>query len=250
VISFPFTVTLSTGNYPSKHGIVDAAFYEPRGNTRVLIDAVADSFESIIGENFTDGVSPRKILTPGIREWIKEADQDSRSLCVGSGYISSLLYSSTSPDDVYWYLRNSGMYVTSSYYGNEYPDWVNIFNNNSLINYKNFSRNWECIVTQSDRHLARDDSSVYEADGINITFPHIYEKELTEEIPKNKDIINTWFAWTLVADASTLAFARTGIIDKSVGQRESTDYPSIVLSQIDNVCHYYDPNSLEALDAI
>jgi predicted AlkP superfamily pyrophosphatase or phosphodiesterase len=90
---------------------------------------------------------------------------------------------------------------------------------------------------------------VYEADGINITFPHNYEKELAEEIPRNKDVINTWFAWTPVADAATLAFAKTGIKALLLGQRESTDYLSIVLSQIDNVCHYYGANSLEALDA-
>lgn len=242
-------VTLSTGNYPSHHGIVDAAFYVPSGNTRVLEDAVTDSTEKIIGEENSIGVSPRKILTPGLGEWIKDSDSNSRSLSVGSGYISSLLYSS-SPGDVFWYSRSSGRYVTSSFYRKDYPDWITGFNNDSLISYKNSSKIWNCVVPQAIRSLARKDKSKYEADGINTYFPHLYEKELAESIPKNKDIINTWFAWTPSADAATLALAKTGIIAKKLGQRNSTDYLSIVLSQIDNVCHYYGPNSLEALDTI
>ena len=243
-------VTLSTGNNPSKHGLVDAAFYVPIGNTRVLVDAVDDSSEIILGESNSLGVSPKKILTSGLGEWIEEADKNSRSLFIGSGFSSSLLYSSTTPGDVYWYSRSSGKYVTSTYYKKEYPDWVNEFNNKTLPEFQESSKKWTCIVPLSDRNLARRDRSEYEADGVYINFPHLYEEELAEEIPTNKNAIFKWFGWTPISDAATLSFARIGIKMRLLGQRKSIDYLLIVLSQIDSACHYYGPNSLEVMDAI
>jgi len=242
-------VTLSTGNHPSKHGIVDAAYYEPKGNTRILADAVQDTLEGILGENNSPGVSPRKILSTGLKEWLKNADPNSKSMCLGTGYVSSLLYAST-PGNVYWYSRNSGKYVTSSFYTNEYPKWVKKFNTDSLTLYKNLSKKWECSIPGSIRYMAHNDSSEYEADGIYTTFPHYYETEMAEKIPYDKNAINTWFAWTPFADASTLSLAKAGIQELLLGQGESTDFLSIVLSQIDNICHYYGPNSLEAMDAL
>lgn len=243
-------VTLSTGNNPSKHGLVDAAFYVPIGDTRVLVDALDDSSEIILGESNSLGVSPKKILTSGLGEWIEEADQNSRSLFISSGFPTSLLYSSTSPGDVYWYSRSSGKYVTSTYYKEEYPDWVNEFNTKTLPEFQESSKKWTCNVPLSIRNLARMDKSKYEADGVYISFPHLYEEELAEEIPTNKDAIFKWFGWTPISDAATLSLAKIGIKMRLLGQRESIDYLLIVLSQIDSACHYYGPNSLEAMDAI
>jgi len=242
-------VTLSTGNRPSTHGIVDAAFYVPKGDTRVLIDAVDDSSEIILGESNSLGVSPKKILTPGLGEWIQEADHNSRSLFIATGFSSSLLYSST-PGDVYWYSRSSGRYVTSTYYKKEYPDWVNDFNSNTLPEFQESSKNWSCLVPQSLRNLAREDQSKHEADGVYINFPHVYEEELAGEIPTNKNAIFKWFGWTPTSDAATLSFVRTAIKARLLGQRESIDYLLIVLSHIDSACHYYGPHSLEVMDAI
>ncbi len=242
--------TLATGCFPSQHGIVDAAFYTPHGDTRALIDAVDDTTESILGAKESTGVSPRQILREGLAEWIVNGGQGAKSLAVGSGYASSLLYSQQRPGDVYWYMRSEGKYVTSTYYQEKYPGWVERFNSGRLPKLMDASAVWECTALPSARKLARADDSPYEADKIHTTFPHIYQKELAEEIFENPEAIRKWFAWTPFLDVATLALATEGVKALSLGQRATTDHLAIVLSQVDNASHYYGPLSLEVFDVL
>jgi hypothetical protein len=51
-------------------------------------------------------------------------------------------------------------------------------------------------------------------------------------------------------DGVTLALARAAVADRELGQREATDLLVVVLSQIDDIGHWYGPRSLEQLDAL
>lgn len=243
-------VTLATGNFPSHHGIVDAAFYVPDADTRRLVDAVDDTSETIVGVSGSRGASPSKVLCEGLGEWIAKADPEAKSLAVGSGYVSSLLYSFHSPSEVYWYMGSEGKYVTSTFYRSRYPEWVTRFNNHDLPGYINASRAWECSVPASARNLAREDYASYEADHVHTTFPHIYEEELGKATPGSRSALKRWLAWTPFLDGATLALAKQGIEKLSLGQRRTTDYVAVVLSQVDNASHYYGPLSLETLDVL
>jgi len=82
------------------------------------------------------------------------------------------------------------------------------------------------------------------------TFPHVFDTELKDAIARDPNVVRTWFAWTPYLDAATLVLAREGIAEMRLGQRGTTDYLSIVLSQIDTISHYYGPLSLETMDAL
>lgn len=198
----------------------------------------------------SSGVSPRRILSTGLGEWVVEADASARTLAVGSGYASSLLYSFQTPGDVYWYMGSAGRFVTSTCYRNEYPEWVGQFNRETLPPVMRSSARWECSVPLEHRHLARDDRAAFEADGAHTTFPHRQETELPAETPDDPPALQRWLAWTPFLDGATLLLARRGVVALSLGQRASTDYLAIVLSQVDNAGHYYGPLSLETLDVL
>jgi len=241
-------VTLATGDWPSHHGIVDAGYYVPKGGTRILVDAVEDSTESILGVPGSRGYSPRQVLVPGIAEWTKRADRAARTLAVGTGNVSSLLHSFR-PGDVYWY--RAGTYATSTYYRSSYPAWVVRFNESVLPPLIAQSRHWNNSVPESFRSLARPDSAAYEADGVHVAFPHFFERDMrdTTKAPI-KRYEAYWFSQTPFIDLATLRLAEEGVKANGLGRRGTTDYLSIVLSETDNMSHYYGPMSQEMFDVL
>ncbi|HKI79974.1 MAG TPA: alkaline phosphatase family protein [Ignavibacteriaceae bacterium] len=242
-------VTIATGDHPAKHGIVDAAFYSTINNERVLVDCVQDSTEHILGYPKSKGVSPRQILASSIAGWVTDNDSKSKSLAVGTGYISSLLYSYKKNSDVYWNM--GGKYLTSTYYKNKYPLWVQDFNDNILPKIKENPEVWANTVPEKYRGLSRPDTAFYEGDKIHTTFPHSINDELGDLLKKSPERAKSiWFGWTPTSDITTLKFAETGIDSMKLGQRNTTDYLAIILSQVDGNSHYYGPMSMEVFDIL
>lgn len=245
-ISHPGHVTLSTGMNPSHHGIVDAAFYKRDGQDWKYVDAVRDYSEHIVGVPDAPGVSPKQILVSSLPEWIMEDDPQSRFAAIGSGQYSSLLHAGHLRGDVYWFDVGAGRYVTSSYYRNDYPDWVERFNREELPRFIESSAIWENTVPQYARKLARRDDASYEGFGGHTTFPHIFKKESSHA--KDSKVYAGWFKSLPMADDATLALAKEAINARQLGQRNSVDYLSIVVSQVDDIGHGFGAGSQEQLD--
>ena len=246
-VSHPGHVTLSTGLDPARHGIVDAAFYESDvDGTRRFVDAVRDTTERILGVESSPGVSPRKIRAPGLWDWVRDANPEARRVAVGTGRYASLLYART-PGDVYWFSPFAPGYVTSSFYGDAYPDWVARFNREAFPRFM-ADTVWTLMVPEAARGLARRDDTPYESGGRHPTFPHRFHDEVQPENRGNPVALANWIADTPAIDEATLAFAEQAVRARDLGRRDATDLLAIVLSQVDDIGHWYGPRSLEQLD--
>lgn len=245
-ISHPGHVTLSSGMNPSHHGIVDAAFYKRTGTKWEYVDALRDASEHIVGAPDRPGVSARNILVSTLPEWITKADAQARFVAIGSGEYSSLLHAGHMRGDVYWFDFEAGRYVTSSYYRQDYPDWVERFNRDELPRFVESSAVWENTVPLDARRLARRDDAPYEGYREHTTLPHLFKNESSHA--KDSKVYAGWFKSTPMADDATLAFAKEAISARQLGQRNSTDYLSIVVSQVDDINHGFGSGSQEALD--
>jgi len=246
-VSHPGHVTLSTGLDPARHGIVDAAFYEGAAGERRFTDAVADSTERLLGldgEAAADGASPRRILADGLWEWA--AGSATRRVAIGTGRHSSLLYART-PGDVYWFDPRLPGYLTSTFYRNDLPSWVRAFNADSLPVFLADTA-WTFSAPDSLRSLAQADSAAWESGGTHPTFPHRFHDEMPARYRSDPRAVVSWFSNTPMLDAATLGLARHAVRERSLGQRDATDLLVVVLSQIDNIGHWYGPWSLEQLD--
>jgi hypothetical protein len=246
-VSHPGHVTLATGVTPSRHGIVDAAFYEGPPGARRFVDALTDPTESIVGAPDQPGVSPRKILVSTLSEWIEAADPRARMVALGSGQYSSLLHAGHAKGDVYWYSGAAGYYVTSTFYGHDEAAWVARFNREKLPRFKEEAQDWESTVPEAARVLARPDASPYEARGRHATFPHRFKDEVPPE-RQNAQGISWRLGVTPMLDAATLELAQDSVRELALGQRGTTDALSIVVSQVDDIGHWYGPRSQEQLD--
>jgi predicted AlkP superfamily pyrophosphatase or phosphodiesterase len=248
--------TLATGAYPSGHGMVgnlwfdresgvttynveDARYRLLTANADVDDDAEIDPTQRAAR---SEGRSPSAILVTTLADELRSSN-DGRSKVVGvsvkdRGAISMAGHSGVA----YWFSKASGEFVTSTYYRDSYPKWVEAFNATAPTErYANTS--WE-LLGERDSYLFGDaDDREWEADvaGFGRTFPHSFGDGSSR-------YFTTWLTLSPAGDELVLDMARRAIVGEQLGQDEITDYLSVSFSATDYVGHVFGPSSLEAED--
>jgi predicted AlkP superfamily pyrophosphatase or phosphodiesterase len=144
----------------------------------------------------------------------------------------------------FWFSKSTGEFVTSNYYYDRYPSWVNDWNARKLA--KSYAgQAWE-LSYEPSRYLFGDaDDRDYETDfpGFGRVFPHAYgaadDKYLTTRLTLGP-----------AGDALTLDFAKTLLDQEKLGEDEVPDYLAISFSSNDYVGHLFGASSLESEDNI
>ena len=239
----PGHATLSTGTYPSRHGIVGNAWSERQGNEWVQVSNVGDSTVRTIGGDLA-GVSPRPLLRTGLADWLVAADPASQVASVSGKDRGAILPAAHVKGHVYWFEPNGGGFVTSTYYRDSYPVWVERFNREALQKYM-ADTVWEFTAPASSIVLSSPDTAAHELDGTHTFFPHRLAAD-TER--RDTATLLAWMERTPLADAATLEFAETMVRELSLGADGAVDLLAISLSQTDAVGHGFGPFSREQLD--
>jgi predicted AlkP superfamily pyrophosphatase or phosphodiesterase len=142
----------------------------------------------------------------------------------------------------FWFSKASGEFVTSSYYYDEYPGWVQAWNSRKPAT-AYAGKAWE-LMHGADRYLfgASDDRD-YETDfpGFGRTFPHPYGSA-------DDKYFTTRLTLSPAGDELTLDFARALVDSEGLGQDEVPDYLAISFSSTDYIGHLFGASSLEAED--
>jgi len=246
--SLPGHVTIATGAYPSRPGIVNSAWAETVDGKVAGVFGVSDDSAKIVGFPKLPGASPRRILAEGIGEWFERKDPQSLVVALGSGEYASLLHAVHAKSLTYWFSPDAGRYVTSTYYAPEDPVWVRRFEDRELP--KLFARRvWESTVPSSAA-AAPADAEPSEFDRVHTTFPHRFADERDRETADERRAFADWIYFTPMLDESTLHFAEEAIGRLRLGRRGHVDYLSIVFSAVDSIGHRWGPLSLEQLDTL
>ena len=245
-LTAPGLVTVATGTNPSRHGIVDASFYEGPPGARRLVHALADDSGDIVEGRGAAGVSPRRILERTLPEWLAASDGSARVVVLGSGETSAAYLAGGLRGDVYWYAPAAGGYVTSAYYRKAVPAWLERFESELLPELKRRSNPWTEQVPEEGKAMAFSDLMSFEADGTHVVFPHRMEAEGTPE-----GGLDEWLARTPDLDVATLRLAGRAIEALAMGQQEGrTDLLCLELSQVEAIGRRFGPFSLEQLDGL
>jgi hypothetical protein len=221
--SYPGHVTLATGAFPRRHGIIDNSWAERAGDRLAFVGGADDPDEHIVGFPKLRGVSPRKLLVTGLADWVLRADPQAQVVNIGAGEYSSLLHAGKTRGHTYWFSPGAGRYVTSTYYRDAYPEWVERFNTETLPRFT-AQKIWNNSVPLKARPLARPDKSAYEFDGIHTTFPHLFQDEVSKEQLNDPQAFADWFYFSPMLDTSALALTREAVRALSLGKRGHTDY--------------------------
>ncbi len=144
----------------------------------------------------------------------------------------------------FWFSKASGEFVTSNYYYQQYPGWVNDWNaRKPAAAYGD--KSWTLTHPQSTYLFGNADDREYETDfpGFGRTFPHPYGKA-------DDKYFTTKLTLSPAGDELTLDFAKTLLVNEQLGQDDVPDYLAISFSSTDYVGHLFGASSLETEDNI
>jgi hypothetical protein len=120
------------------------------------------------------------------------------------------------------------------------PTWVAQFNGKNPA--RSFAgQAWEPLLTDPGAY-PEPDSVRYEANGIDITFPHRFRAD--------SDTTALYLRFTPFVDQLTAALALEGVRQLGLGRGPATDVLAVSFSATDYVGHFYGPESKEQHDQI
>jgi predicted AlkP superfamily pyrophosphatase or phosphodiesterase len=140
----------------------------------------------------------------------------------------------------YWYSTTDGSFASSTYYYDEFPEWVEDWNAQKKAD-EYYGTHWELSNELDTYHYGANDDRPFEnpADlGFGRVFPHPYGD-------KDNKYYYTLLMASPVADELTVDFAKELIRNEQLGQDDVPDYLGVSLSSTDYVGHTFGPASLE-----
>lgn len=184
------------------------------------------------------GASPFRFRGGTLTDWLRSADPEVRALSVSRKDRGAILPLGRAHQEVYWYSTN-GNFVTSTYYADTLPSWVQRFNARHMAQ-SMAGKQWALLRPASD--YAERDSVPAESGGRDFVFPH--------RLPSDPDSAARFFADYPFMDQLTLDLALDGVRTLRLGAGPHTDVLAVSLSTTDAIGHRYGPDSREIHDQI
>jgi predicted AlkP superfamily pyrophosphatase or phosphodiesterase len=250
--------TLATGATPAVHGMVGNVWYHSDSGElgyniedaeAPLIPTRQDSAEGAQVDPAqkrarSAGRSPRAILAPTFSDTLMMASDGQAKIFGISGKDRSAVAMAGKTGTAYWYSTNNGDFQSSTYYMDDYPDWVTNWNGQRKAAQLG-DKQWELLLAPEKYRPGRRDDRPYEVDlkGYSRTFPHPFG-------PTEHPLFFTRVMVSPEGDRLLLDFSKRLIEAEQIGQDEITDYLSISFSGVDAVNHFFGPASLENEDVM
>jgi predicted AlkP superfamily pyrophosphatase or phosphodiesterase len=245
----PGHATMMTGAYPAESGIIGNEWLDRPSGKRIT--SVTDETVKLLGGGPNEAASsPSRLMASTVGDELRLATND-RAKVIGISVKdrSAILPAGRHANAAYWFSTTTGNMVSSTFYFNELPAWVNTFNDRRLAD-KYFGAKWERLLPENE-YLKRvgPDSPPWEtvtSAGDTNAFPHTITGGA-------KGPGNTFY-WAL--DYSPFlnevldSFAQQAIVNEKLGQDDDTDVLTVSFSANDYVGHRYGPYSQEAMDAV
>jgi predicted AlkP superfamily pyrophosphatase or phosphodiesterase len=250
--------TLATGTFPSEHGMVGNVWLDPE--TKELAYNIEDPDhpliptrqESASGDQVdpaqklsrTKGRSPVSILAPTLSDTLA-AFNGGRSKIFGvSGKDRGAVSMAGHGGKAFWFSTDTGDFITSTYYYEDYPKWLAKWNANRFAQ-GYAEESWSLLNEQPSYLLGGRDNREYEVDlkGFGKVFPHVFGNA-------QNSLLYTQILVSPLGDKLLLDFSKELLINEKLGQDEFSDYLSISFSSVDAVNHFFGPSSLENEDVI
>jgi predicted AlkP superfamily pyrophosphatase or phosphodiesterase len=248
----PYTPTVTavghtcvyTGSVPGINGIVGNNWWDKTLNRTVYCSE--DKTVQGVGskDEVTGQMSPKNMLTTTITDELRlSSNFKSKTIGIALKDRGAILPAGHSANAAYWYDGKSGNFITSTYYMNALPAWVNAFNNRKLVD-SLYKLNWNPILSK-DQYLeySTDDVKDYEAKPFGkdqLGFPYNLAKFAGNDFTK---ISTTPYGNTL-----TTEMAKATLVAEKLGKGNYTDFLTVSYSSTDYIGHSFGPNSWEMVD--
>lgn len=235
-ITGPGHAHVFTGSAPAISGIVGNDWYDKTANRRMYV--AEDKEVQLVGpgQEKNGEMSPKNLKVSTITDQLKIATQH-RAKVVGVAYKDrAAIMPAGHTGDAYWVDKESGNWITSTYYTDDLPKWARDFNAAKHAE-KFVSQKWELLFPESEYMESEGDNQPYEetfGENEKPVFPYVLNME---SLP-NSPFVNTY----------TKDFAIAAIEGENLGGGDETDFLTISFSGTDYAGHWSGPQSKELQD--
>ncbi|RCL69427.1 MAG: alkaline phosphatase family protein [Bacteroidetes bacterium] len=243
-VTGPGHSSISTGSTPMTHGVVGNNWYD-REKKESIYCANDSDYRHIGGDAYSGNKSPNNLLVDTFADVNKLSNNnDSKTISVAIKDRGSILMGGKTADAAYWYYgKERAQWITSNYYMNELPDWVNNFNNED--NLEKYLEDWVTFeeITNYDNYEIDDNNYEKQFKGKdNSAFPYSIKS-----LMKHNDCFDM-IKETPYGNSMTTDFAIEAIINENLGKSGFTDVLTIGYSSTDYVGHNFGVASVETQD--
>lgn len=230
-----------TGSVPSIHGIAGNNFVKDGKKVYCTDD---DSVKPVGTTSVAALMSPRNLWVSTIGDEMKIAS-NGRAKVVGMALKdrASILPAGHNPNGAFWFDDQTGCFITSSYYMDRLPKWVEAFNDKRLPE-QYLSQKWNTLYPKNTYTESTTDENEYEngiREGVKATLP-LNLPELYKKYGYGI-IRNTPFGNSL-----TLDMAKAAIDGEQLGADDETDLLAVSCSSTDYIGHQVGTHAIETED--
>jgi predicted AlkP superfamily pyrophosphatase or phosphodiesterase len=245
----PYTPTVTaaghsciyTGSVPALHGIVGNNWYDRE--QKKVVYCTDDYDMQTVGSTSTAGkMSPKNLWSNTITDELRLATNfRNKTIAIALKDRGAILPGGHTANAAYWFDNATGTWITSSYYMQSLPQWVQTLNAKRLPD-AYLKQNWNTLYPINTYVQSTADNEPYENNlmGEDNTFPHNIDT-----ITNNK---YEMFRSTPYGNTFTFDMAKAVVENEQLGKRGETDFLAVSFSSTDYVGHGFGPNSIEAED--
>lgn len=236
----PGHAVILSGKHGSHSGIVANSWYD--SYLKKNVNVVDDPIRSPVGGTGR-AASPANFLGITLGDSLKQSSPGSKVVSVSIKDRAAVLMGGKLADAAYWYDSNTGHFMTSTYYAQQLPGWLQKWNEKPYPN-SYAGGQWDRLKNDPRIYekYAGKDAVEGEWDRKDIVFPHLVrgkppEPQFYSEFPRMP-----------FADDMTMQVALQALRENKLGAGSTTDMLAISFSATDYIGHTYGPDSQEILD--
>ncbi|MES1198183.1 MAG: alkaline phosphatase PafA [Chitinophagaceae bacterium] len=239
-VTAPGHASIYTGSVPAINGITGNLWWDNEQGREVY--CAEDKTVKTVGSNSKLGeMSPRNLLVTTICDELRLATNfQSKVIGVALKDRGSILTTGHSANAAYWYDNTTGDWITSTYYMNDLPKWVNDLNSKKMVN-KYYQQGWNTMFPLNTYKQSTADNVKWEGSLSGLKgFPY-----------DTKGFVDKNFGSIMAmpqGNTLTVEMGKAAITGEQLGVDDITDFLAISFSSPDLIGHTFGPNSIEEED--
>lgn len=232
-----------TGSLPAINGIVGNDWFNTETGQKVY--CTDDRDVSTVGSsNVSVGkMSPKNLLTSTVTDQLRIATNfRSKTIGVAIKDRASILPAGHAANGAYWFDSKTGNFVTSTYYMNELPKWVQDYNAKKMPS-EYLRKGWQTLLPIEQYIESTPDDEPWETKFVGVDKP-VFPYELAGTAGDAFGVVTT----TPWGNTITKEMAIAAIKGENLGKGQDTDFLAVSFSSPDRIGHAFGPTSIEQED--
>ncbi|MBL4887784.1 MAG: alkaline phosphatase family protein, partial [Flavobacteriaceae bacterium] len=241
----PGHASVYTGTSPGTHGIIGNSWYSKEAGKMVY--CAEDASVLSLGTKTKAGqMSPHRMKTTTIADINRiHTQMQGKTIGISLKDRGAILPAGHTANAAYWFQgKEEGKWISSSYYMDALPEWVNAFNESDQA--EGYFKTWDTYYDISKYTQSGADENSYEwgfSGKETPTFPYDLDA-LKAENGQFEIIKNSPYGNNLITD-----FAIAALEAEQLGDDDHTDFLTVSYSSTDMVGHNFGVNSKEVQDS-